>query len=302
MLNLINISAVRENKGPTDPHNGETLGLLLTRPGPTRWLIPSSRGRVGLVWLPGRVGYRISGCWGREFQLTSSSISLSILESILIFYFSFRLKSNSSWSLIYFLSLTLTLLKLPLYRLILRSHLQTDLDLANHRANLNDYFLLEKSKITNNKLLPAPRMLIIQLSSMISVTMPIWLMSSFSIGSTWILILILSILQYLIKLPISFKTVQTMISLVMIRLVGSNLILNYLIKDSRKRDIIEDVIEDVIEDIREMEQIDDLALIKDARETEKVDSIDGIEAISEKDKIEGIDGIDLNQDLQGKTD
>ncbi|KAH9822963.1 hypothetical protein DFH28DRAFT_945695, partial [Melampsora americana] len=283
-----------------------------------------------------------------EFKLTSSSIGLSILESILIFSFSFHLKSTSTYSLIYGLSLTLTLLKLPLFtlvyryfsiisisnlmsiliidtlsyfgqfiihlkifhlnrfnlshsqiqlglsdpfmlilslglvsligglfdyvsdRLILRSHLQTDLDLANHRANLNDYFLLEKSNITNNQLLPAPRMLIIQLSSMISVTIPIWLMSSFSIGSTWILILILSILQYLIKLPISFKTTQIMISLIMIRLVGSNLILNYLIDESRK----EDKIDHMIEEIEEKEKIDEIDEMVDVREKEKVDGID----------------------------
>ncbi|KAH9815603.1 hypothetical protein DFH28DRAFT_968466 [Melampsora americana] len=283
-----------------------------------------------------------------EFKLTSSSIGLSILESILIFSFSFHLKSNSTYSLIYGLSLTLTLLKLPLFtlvyryfsiisisnlmsiliidtlsyfgqfiihlkifhlnrfnqshsqiqlglsdpfmlilslglvsligglfdyvsdRLILRSHLQTDLDLANHRANLNDYFLLEKSNITNNQLLPAPRMLIIQLSSMISVTIPIWLMSSFSIGSTWILILILSILQYLIKLPISFKTTQIMISLIMIRLVGSNLILNYLIDESRKEDKIDHVIEEIVE----KEKIDEIDEMVDVREKEKVDGID----------------------------
>lgn len=296
-----------------------------------------------------------------ELQLTSSSIGLSILESILILYFSFHLKSNSTRPLIWFLSLTLTLLKLPLFtlvyryfsiisisnlmsillidtlsyfgqfvihlkafhlnrfnlshsqiqlglsdplmlilslglvsligglfdyvsdRLVLRSHLQTDLDLANHRANLNDYFLLEKSNITNKELLPAPRMLMIQLSSMISVTVPIWLMSSFSIGSTWILILVLSILQYLIKLPISFETAQIMISLIMIRLIGSNLILNYLIKDSRK---VEKIVEP-IEDTREKGNTDDVGLINDR---------------TEKEKIDGIDGTDLNQDLQEKKD
>ncbi|KAG0149589.1 hypothetical protein CROQUDRAFT_653401 [Cronartium quercuum f. sp. fusiforme G11] len=145
-------------------------------------------------------------------------------------------------------------------RLILRPKLFNDLQAAERRAELEDYFLLSPRVrnlpgMTLNDTLPT--MAIVQLLSFVAVTIPVWLITSSVDGSGWLLLLVLGMFSYLVRLPINSSTAISMAGVVIGRVIGSAGLLSILLVDARRGESLT-IVEEKLSESKRVEEVTDI--------------------------------------------